>query len=86
MSSVYRWTDLTVIEGATMEELPDNDPRALKALDQFRRTGSISHYFLAQVGESREDPEDASTWGPASSADVDWTGFDEALAAAKEES
>ncbi|MFO7173942.1 MAG: hypothetical protein DIU70_013430 [Bacillota bacterium] len=69
-----RWQDL-------VDRLVDTDgvrlteEQAIKALREFKETGSIFGVFFERMNLPHEDPEDASTWGPESPADVDWTGF-----------
>ena len=48
----------------------------IRALREYRRTGAIAGRFLGRVGGPTEDPDDASTWGPAVD-EIDWTGFPE---------
>lgn len=47
-----------------------------KALVDFRLTGTMFGAYFERVGGDWEDEDDASTWGPETAADVDWTGFD----------
>lgn len=69
-----KWTVLQLFD-------KDNDPvettseRGISALQEFRETGSINGVFFQAIGADHEDPDDASTWGPQTPADVDWTGF-----------
>jgi len=66
-------SELTIFD-AEDHELTGEDRR--KALVDFRLTGTMFGAFFARTGGAHEDPEDPSTWGPETAADVDWTGFD----------
>ena len=50
--------------------------QAEKCLTEFRKTSAMTGVFFARIGHPAEVADDASTWGPQSAADVDWTGFD----------
>lgn len=56
------------------------EEEAIRALEEFRRTGGIAGVFFDYFGLPHENPEDASTWGPESPDAVDWTGFPEITA------
>ncbi len=47
----------------------------VQRLQEFARTGGMDGVFFARIGAAHEDEEDASTWGPQSPEQVDWTGF-----------
>ncbi len=59
-------------DGATL----DGAARAA-LLTEFRRTGAMLGAVFGRTHEEHEDAADPTTWGPASAADVDWTGFAE---------
>lgn len=71
-----RWTDLQLLDTDGRTPLRVDGATRRRLLDEFRRTGSMHGAFFARIGAPHEDPEDASTWGPASPDDVDWEGFD----------
>jgi hypothetical protein len=66
--------DLTDSEGAEFRYLDDKE-RFVGKLQEFARTGGIDGVFFASTDAPHEDPDDASTWGPRSKDEVDWTGF-----------
>lgn len=76
------WRQLQIFD-CEGRDLDCDSPESLEALDQFRRTGSIMGHFFRRIGGRHENPEDVSTWGPHGPEDIDWTGFDEALRAAR---
>ena len=69
------WTSVWVLDSDGETPLGGEDE--IRALREYRRTGAIVGRFLGRHGGPTEDPDDASTWGPAVE-DVDWTGFPEA--------
>ncbi len=68
------WSEVEVLDSDGETPLYDHD--SVAALREYRRTGAIAQRFLARVGSPTEDPDDASTWGPAVD-EIDWTGFPE---------
>jgi len=70
-----RWTDLQLLDTDGRTPLRVDGATRRRKLDEFRRTGGMHGAFFAPLGLPHEDPEDASTWGPASPDDVDWEGF-----------
>ena len=68
------WSDVEVLDCDGETRLWDE--AEIDALREYRRTGTIAGRFLGRVGSPREDPTDASTWGPAVD-EIDWTGFPE---------
>lgn len=46
-------------------------------LTEYRERGCGLGWFFKRLGQSHENPEDASTWGPVSPAFVDWSGFEQ---------
>jgi len=75
------WTQLRLFyehEGRDGENIvPADDPEAIEALKEFKRTGGMFKWFFTYMGLPNENPEDPSTWGPPSPDAVDWTGFPE---------
>ena len=71
---MINWRHLEMFDRENSEVDPESDI-GIKALNEFRLSGGIDGVFFNQIGASHEDPEDASTWGPASPADVDWSRF-----------
>lgn len=70
------WQRLVVLEDDA--DTPARGADAYAGLREFLETGGMWGHFFARLGLPHEDPDDASTWGPDSSLDVDWTGFGEA--------
>lgn len=69
-----RWQDLALTD---RDNDPVTDPERIRAaLTEFRETESINGYHFERIGADHENEDDASTWGPPSPDDVDWTGFE----------
>lgn len=69
----FPWQSLSLFDS-------DNDAisapeRIHRALAEFRETGGMRGVFFNRMDLAHENAEDASTWGPASADDVDWSGF-----------
>ena len=47
----------------------------VEALREFRQTDDMGDVFFEPCDLPHERPDDASTFGPASPDDIDWTGF-----------
>lgn len=75
-----RWTDYTLRDGDDYEysfDKPHTRDQYIRAMAEFKKTGGISGFFFEYQGRPHEDSEDASTWGPRSPEEIDWTGFPE---------
>lgn len=67
------WQDLELFDTDNREITDPDEIR--QALAEFREHGTIHGYFFRSIGAAHEDMNDASTWGPESPEDVDWTDF-----------
>src|SRR5690606_9852236 len=71
------WRDLQLLDTDGRTPLNVDGAIRRRLLDEYRRTGGMHGAFFAPLGLPHEDPDDASTWGPASPEHVDWGGFDD---------
>ncbi|MDA0771074.1 MAG: hypothetical protein O2821_12770 [Chloroflexi bacterium] len=63
-----------------LESIHDTDRihSLIRALDEFKNTDSMTHYFFApDDDDDGNDTESSFTWGPRSQDDIDWSGFKE---------
>lgn len=66
------WRSLSLFDG---DGDALNDPETIaRYLREFRDTGAMNTVFFGRMDLPHETDE-SYTWGPASPADVDWTGF-----------
>ena len=70
------WRELRLLDVDGRTPLNVDEETRRRLLDEYRRTGSMHGAFFARIGAPHEDPEDASTWGPASPEHVGWAGLD----------
>ena len=74
-SALDEWDGMLFFDGATGSD----EKLVLKYLDEYRRTSCIDGAYLVDPNDEGNDPE---IDGPDVSK-IDWTGFDEALAASR---
>ncbi len=83
------WTTVSLYDATNEREIEEgeNEPQRIEVLAEYRRSNSMSNVYLCTAGtyEEMSADEDAHgdelvDYGP-SVAEIDWTGFDAALAA-----
>lgn len=75
---MINWTKLEM-HNAADNRMPDAEER-IAALTEWRTRGSILEWTFGRMGGAHERDDDASTWGPETASDVDWSGFDSTAA------
>ena len=68
------WSDLQIFDTDNID-IPAHSEEWFAKLERYRVTGDAEGFFFRPVGFPFEEEDDASTWGPSSPENVDWTGF-----------
>lgn len=76
------WHALVLHEGDMSQTWPyaPGDIDFMRSLKGYRDTGALEDYYLLPLPGQALDREQMWMWGP-DTADVDWTGLDEEIAA-----
>lgn len=71
------WSDIELHDSdGDVYSVSKNPETFRREMRRFRDDGEMNDLFFPFGGEPHEDRDDASTWGPQSADEIDWTGLD----------